>query len=264
MIDNIFMTIDENGNHQIKPNIEIKEFEDAIYKTHEWYKKGYIREDIGLSSSNGSYKKAAAVVNMYKPGMEGEQLAGGKDNISIRIGDIALGNGAGTTAMTGVGKWSENPQKAIELIELVNTDKELFNILAFGIEGKHYIKTGENRAKLIPKSENGYFVNAAWKFGSQFQAYILPGQQDNVWEETKELNDNAQKAEFYDIKYSTENIEDELSRVATIYEQYDFMNNGSRNPDEYLDEFKEKLHEVGIDKVCEELSLQLSEYLNSH
>lgn len=262
-VGDIYVDIDENGNYKFVPSIELDEFKEAIYKTREWYEKGYIREDVGLFSSDGNNKETAAWVAMYKPGAEGEYLANGKDVIAVSLDDGQMSSNAGTTAMTGVGRWSENPEKAVKLIELVNTDKELFNILAFGLEGKNYIKTGKNRIEPVPKDENGYFVNAAWKFGNQFLAYVLPGQSDDVWKETKKLNDNASKAEFYDFKYSTKEIEDELSRIATIYEQYDCIHNGSRSPDEYLEEFDEKLHEVGSDKVCKELLRQFNEYLSS-
>lgn len=262
-LDEIFMTQNENGEYEFLPSIETDTCREAIYKTYEWYQKGYIREDIALVKSGEGEKKSAVRLAMYKPGQEGESLAKGEDIVVIKLNDAQIGNSAGTTAMTGIGKWSQNPEKAIKLIELVNTDKELFNILAFGIEGKHYKKTGENRIELTPKEESGYFINSAWKFGNQFLAYILPGQPDDVWEETQRINDNAKRSKYSDFKLSTEGIEDEINRIDTVFAQYEVINYGSQNPDEYLAEFSEKLREAGVEKVCEEVKRQFLEYLKT-
>lgn len=262
VLEEIFIDIDEKGEYEILPSIELDVCREAIYKTHEWYKKGYIREDIALSNSDEG-KKAACVVAMYKPGLEGEYMAKKQDSVAIQLNDATIGNSAGQTAMTGVGKWSKNPDKAIKLIELVNTDKELLNLLAFGIEGKHYKKTGENRIELTPKTESGYFVNATWRFGNQFLAYLLPGQPDDVWEETQKINDSAKREEYWGFKVSTEKIEDEINRIDTVFAQYEVINYGSQNPDEYLEEFQQKLKEAGVEKVCKEVERQFLEYLKN-
>lgn len=259
VIDDIYWRRDENGNIKVMTSAECPEFHEAFYKIRDWYEKGYVPTTImQRKNMDPGRGKVVSGVAMYKPGMEGEAAAGGTKIKGIRITEPGISARAGTTAMTGVGRWSKNPEKALKLIELVNTDKELFNILSFGIEGKHYLKTGENRIELKSRQESGYFVNAAWKFGNQFLAYILPGQPDDVWEETKYLNETAKREVGF--KPNTDNIDDELTRIATVYEQYNAINDGTLSPDEYLPEFIEKLHEAGSDKVAEELERQLREY----
>ncbi|MEG0319306.1 MAG: ABC transporter substrate-binding protein, partial [Niameybacter sp.] len=50
---------------------------------------------------------------------------------------------------------SKNIDKSLEVIELVNTDEKMRNLLAFGVEGVNYEKTGETTIK---KLTDGYEV----------------------------------------------------------------------------------------------------------
>ena len=50
------------------------------------------------------------------------------------------------------------------------------------------LKTGEDRVEVTnAEAYSGY----AWMMGNQFNAYKLPAQADDVWEVTKQLNEEA-------------------------------------------------------------------------
>ena len=70
--------------------------------------------------------------------------------------------------MIGISRTSKNPEKAFKFIELVNTDKDLYNLICFGIEGKHY-NLDEN-GRVVFNDQGGYIPKACWKFGNQFNA----------------------------------------------------------------------------------------------
>lgn len=76
-------------------------------------------------------------------------------------------------------------------MNLVYSDKEIYNELLFGIEGEHYKKTGENSVEVIDSTKYD-FSGYGWMLGNQFNAYYLPGQAEGVWEQTDELNRAAE------------------------------------------------------------------------
>ena len=56
--------------------------------------------------------------------------------------DSFITNGSTTGSMIAVSSNSKNKEKSVEFLNLLNTDKELRNLLNYGIEGTHYNKMG--------------------------------------------------------------------------------------------------------------------------
>ena len=140
----------------------------------------------------------------------------------------------------------------------MNTNVEAYNLLCYGIEGKHYTKVDDNHIRLDKNS--GYYFNAAWKFGNQFNAYLLEGQDDNVWEETKKLNDEAEKSKIIGFVFDTSNVQTELSQMATVVGEYANYDNGSVNWRDTFDEYKTRMMNAGAENVLKEVQRQLDEY----
>jgi putative aldouronate transport system substrate-binding protein len=103
----------------------------------------------------------------------------GHKRIHIPLSKPYITSDSPTATMNAISASSKNPEKAIKLLEVLNIDKEIFNLLCFGIEGEHYKKAGDNR---IEKINDKYKFTTAWMFGNQFNAYLTPEQTDDVWE----------------------------------------------------------------------------------
>ncbi len=54
-----------------------------------------------------------------------------------------------------VSNTSKNKEKAVEFLNLLNTDPELLNGLVYGVEGKAWEKVGDDKLKLL----DGYKPN---------------------------------------------------------------------------------------------------------
>ena len=148
----------------------------------------------------------------------------------------------------------------MKFIELVNTNKELYNLFCFGIEGKHYKK--DDAGHVIADPNSGYFQNNSdWMFGNQFNAYILSGNEDNIWEETKKLNDEAVEYPLSGFTFDNSNVTAEMTAIDTVNSQFSVLNKGAQNPDEYFEDFKERQKEAGVDKVLAEYQRQIDEFL---
>lgn len=122
---------------------DIPEFVEAKIRMREWYQKGYIRKDINLYLGNTEQdlneNRYAVFEERWKPGEEVDnKLRFGKEYKSIMIGEPYMNNKDSTDTMLFINRYSKNKEKAIKLIYLLNTDKELYNTVVYGVEGLHY------------------------------------------------------------------------------------------------------------------------------
>ncbi len=86
-------------------------------------------------------------------------------------------------------KNSKNPEKAMEFLNLLNTDKYLRNLINYGIEGVHYEKISNNKIRLLEESKN-YMVDY-YTLGNLFITYVLEDEPENKWDEFKEVNNKS-------------------------------------------------------------------------
>ena len=237
-------------------------YQHGLDKLHEWFEKGYFRSDIAsvMDDSNDYLAGKYVVLGCgWKPGYESYlNTTLGGDHKVINIGKPYVVSSGVTATMYAINAYSKHPEQAIKFIELMNTNVEAYNLLCYGIEGKHYTKVDDNHIKLDKNS--GYYFNAAWKFGNQFNAYLLEGQDDNVWEETKQLNDEAEKSKIIGFVFDTSNVQTELSQMATVAGEYANYDNGSVNWRDTFDEYKTRMMNAGAENVLKEVQRQLDEY----
>ena len=150
----------------------------------------------------------------------------------------------------------------MQFLELLNTDAELNNLLNFGIEGKHYNKISENQIELIPDS--GYAPNRAWTFGTAFLSYYLPGQDTDIWEQTKALNEESVAAPTLGFTFDSSAVQSEMAQCASVYEEFaPSLITGSVDPAEVLPQFLEKLEKAGADTIIAEEQAQINAWLAS-
>lgn len=247
---------------ELKYLYDTEEFKHGAKQLWNWYQKGYIRKDalsIGDDTADYQNGKYAVSPGVWKPGAEVEQKKIiGKDSTFIKLEKPYMTKGKGLSTMISVGANCKHPEKAVEFIKLINTNKELYNLICYGIEGKHYTMEN-NRVKVI--SGSGYDnLGQCWKFGNTFNAKLMEGQDDNVWEETRKVNEEAEKSSLLGFVFDNTNVKTYLSNISTIISEYNAIDKGVKDPDTYMDEYISRLKEAGIEKVYDEVKKQLDEY----
>ncbi len=244
--------------------VETPEYKEGVKKLREWYQKGYIREDVASvtdDSTDLAANRYAIYSARWKPGAEAQVMNSyGKEYMAVLVGDSYMKNRASQDTMLGVNVNSKNKEKAIKLISLLNTDKDFYNLICFGIEGKHYEKNADGKIKLIQNS--GYAPNAAWKFGNQFNALLLENESDDVWEETKRLNEECKKSPVQGMYFNSDPVSAQIAQVTALNDEYKALTNGSRDYNTIWDEMIKRYEEAGIKDILTEVSKQLEEFMN--
>ncbi|MBM7565810.1 ABC transporter substrate-binding protein [Paenibacillus sacheonensis] len=233
---------------------------------HAWYDKGYINQDAAtLNNVSDVYNKGNTAVWFDftgKPGSEAEFKAGdgGFDVVLVPLAKPSFTGAA--SSMNAISRTSKHPDKAMRLLELVNTDKQLYNTLVYGIEGKHYTRLDGNYVRLNPDA--GYFTNTDWVFGNIRNEYLPEGAPADKIEQTVRINDEAEVSPYYDFVFRTDDLKAELANVKAVNDEYyAALATGTIDPAKYLPIYEEKLNKAGSERIRAEKQKQLDEWVEA-
>lgn len=228
---------------------------DQMRLDNEWYQKGYIREDIATVTDNSADVKAnryAVSLSSYKPGWSAEYTnRQGMEYIDVPIEGAYVGAVSGIETMTAVNVNSEHPEEAVKLLNLVYTDKEIFNELLFGLEGTHYNVVSENHVEVAPDSAYNFGSNA-WRIGNQFNAWYMPGQEDGLWEATV--------SSLRGFTFNQSNVQAEMAQLAAVAAEYKNGQFTANDIEAFIAEYQEKMEQAGIQTVVDEVNRQIEEW----
>jgi putative aldouronate transport system substrate-binding protein len=176
----------------------------------------------------------------------------------VQAGIISTTSARG--AMNAVSVTSKNPDRAVMLLNLVNTDPELRTLLAYGVEGIHYTK---DDGRIVMKPNNGF---APWVYGMA-NVNILPLKDSDPADKYSRMFPKFNKAEGLPILGYAPDFDPVKTQMATLNNLADQYNTGlitgASNPATVLVEFNKKLKDGGIDAVIAEVNKQLNAFLTA-
>jgi len=252
----------DDPEHKVLFRLELPVYEKTLQRARNWYKKGYIRPDIEIvtnANEDIKAKKYAGTFSSYGPGSK-ENYKGefGLDTHLIQYCEGFMSVPQIQAAMTAVSATSEHPEEAVKLLNYVFTDKDMHNLLQYGIEDVHYKKIDDKYIELIARDE--YYL-APFKFGNSFNSYLLEGEPENKVEETKKINDESEKAVFLGFNINTDPIKNEIAQCDAIKEEYrKSLNSGTVDYKVVLPEYISRLKSAGVDRILSEIQTQLDEW----
>lgn len=238
---------------------QVKEFYETMY---DWCQKGYIRPDAATLNDTLMDQKAGkyafAMEGNVKPGIEVIQKVnfGDRDVVCHPISESWQPTSGITATMNAISRTSKHPEKAMEFLNLLNTDEYLFNLIANGLEGVHYEKLEGNYIRPIEGS--GYYPNSDWVYGNQFLGYLKEGQGENDWADTLKMNQDAKPSPALGFVFDPVPVQNEIATVSAVVKEYETsLSTGAINPEEALPEFLEKLNQAGAETIIAEVQTQL-------
>jgi putative aldouronate transport system substrate-binding protein len=254
--------------------LETPEFREAAELTKKWVDAGYFSANPPTGDeANANFRAGLYAMGYHveKPGNDVEaQTMYGFEFESKNLTDPLILDTAGVTAtLNGICKTSQHPIEAMRVLELLNTDVEVYNLLSRGIEGVHW-EWKDEASKVIGYPEgvtaetSGYDPNTDWMFGNQFNAYYRDEKQVGAWEATKEMNDTATPSVALGFVVDREPIETEIAQVTALLEELgDPIANGFTAYDEAAPDLITRLNEAGAEAIIAEVQRQLNEWAAS-
>lgn len=260
-----------DNNLKVVNLYESEEYAKQLQTVRKWYKEGLIQKDVATNKTTQyeliqSNKAFAYLLRVQPQTITGETQLNGQPMEVVTFTEPVSTTSTITNVMWGIASNSKVPDKAMEFLNLMYSDKEIINLLIWGIEGKHYVVKSENIIDFpegVNAQTSGYFLNMGWLFGNQFLSYVWngPNADPDVWEKMKEFNKSAIKSKALGFSFDSTPVKTEVASVGNVISQYGLpLETGSVDPDNVLPEFIKKLKTAGIDKIIAEKQKQLDEW----
>jgi putative aldouronate transport system substrate-binding protein len=242
---------------------ETTEVKDLYDTMRELYTKGYEMKDMvqfmnkrDLLAKPG---KVFAKLATGKPYVElegaADQKANGWEQGVVFLTEPSMANADTMGSIQAISKNSNDAERSMMLLELVNTDKFLNNLINFGIEGVNYTKKSDN--VMAMKAETGYNGPGAWMIGNQFLNYLTEAEPADKFEKYASFNANATPAPDLGFTYNGDAFKTESAKCDGVLKQYvEALAYGMIDPTKSLPELITKLKAAGSDKIVTELQTQ--------
>jgi putative aldouronate transport system substrate-binding protein len=229
-----------------------------------WYQKGFIRKDAASTEDytpDTASGKLFSTIVVTHPGQPGEsEAAFGFPFTVVNCTPSLITNGETQGAMNFISVTSKDKNRAAMFMELENTDVWLNNTVAFGLEGKHWVKTSTGQLdfpKGVTAQTSGYVPAISWAFGNQFLNYLWTTEDPNKWKNYLTYNKSAVASNSLGFIPDYESVKTEVAALTSVWAEFvPGLETGSTDPATYVPRAIAKCKEAGIDKVIAEIQKQ--------
>lgn len=269
-VDGLPFVVDLKGDTtKIQDKYTIPRYVEKLKTLHKFYEAGYIAKDVATSDTTYDQSQDTWLVReeTVGPADYGNSLLTRVANREIPIKPITeLYKKNNTTQVANfvISNNSKNKEKAMEVLNLLNTDKDLLNGLVYGPEGKNWEKVSgtEDRVKVLD-GYNGNTHMSGWNTGNNWLLYINENVTDEQLAQSKKDLESAQESPALGFIFNTENVKSELSSLTNTMNQFTTaINTGTVDPEVEIPKMMDKLKEEGAyQKVLDEMQKQYDEFL---
>lgn len=221
---------------------------------HKWFNEGLINPDAATLTEAPKYRAVYAAQG-FPHAWENATDYPRADN---HFFGPAYSTGTIQGSFLAISAASQHVEESLKLIELVNTDSYLRNLLAYGIEGEHYNKVGDNS---IEKISDRYDV-PAYTQGTFFNMYTVAPAPETMWTDLQKQQEEAFASPALGFVANTQPVQNQIAACSNIIDKYQpSLMTGSMNPEEVIPKMMGELEKAGIRDIVNEIQAQLDAYL---
>ena len=244
------------------------EFQKFAEKVYDYSQKGFISPSCQSTATANDYRAATQTAGEYLFGTQSYAFGCELDFSKARGIEVAMvpetapymDSTSGQGAMMAISATSKNPEKALEFLNLLNTDSEVMTLVNYGVEGFTYNKNDDGTITFVDEARATY---SPWTNGVG-NIRILPptdAQGADFWDRFSAYYDSAEKLPYGAFILDTSAMTNEAAALGNVYAKYAFnLMSGAVDPATELPKFLNELSTAGIDKFVEAAQTQLAEF----
>jgi putative aldouronate transport system substrate-binding protein len=232
----------------------------------DWYTKGYIHPDAGLTTFvTGDVRNAGKFFIEPQPlkgdNIKAQELVNASGNADLQLLEIYAQPKINITVHSGgsmlaIPVVSEHPVEAMKFINLMHSDSKLLNMMLFGVEGTHWEFEDDGRVNILDSSWYGAH-GGAWTLGNTLLQAVSNKEDPNKNRMLIEYSNDSIDHPSLGFRFRTDPVAAELTAVTAVAEGTTrALMTGYVDPEVELPKFIENLKAAGFDAVRAEVEAQ--------
>jgi putative aldouronate transport system substrate-binding protein len=232
----------------------------------EWYEKGWINPDAGLTTFNTTESRNAGSFFIEPQPLKGsnikaQELVNASGNPDLELLEIYTQPKVNITVHSGgsmlaIPVLSEYPVEAMKFINLMHSDSTLLNMMLFGVEGTHWEFEDDGRVNILDSSWYGAH-GGAWTLGNTLLQAVSNKEDPNKNRMLIEYSNDAVDHPSLGFRFRTDAVAAELTAITAVAEGTTrALMTGYVDPADALPQFIEDLKAAGLDTVLAEVETQ--------
>lgn len=178
------------------------------------------------------------------------------------IGDAYLSTADLNGLSWMIASTTDVPEAAMKFLDLTYTDKDVINLLIYGIEGRDYVMNDDGTVS-YPEGEDASTVPytaqlSCGTLGNFFLMHPMEGTNPDSLEWEKEQNETAKTSPAMGFTFDSDSVKTQYTAVKNVISQYlPGLICGSLDPDTEVDKFVQALNDAGYQEILKAKQEQL-------
>ncbi|MBX3010113.1 MAG: ABC transporter substrate-binding protein [Caldilineaceae bacterium] len=237
---------------------------------HEWYTKGWIHPDSGLTTFlTGDLRNAGKFFIEPQPlkgnNIKAQELVNASGNVDLVLKEIYAQQKVNITTHSGgsmlaIPTVSEYPVEAMKFINLMHSDSTLLNMMLFGVEGEHWEFESDGRVNILNSAWYGAH-GGAWTLGNTMLQAVSNKEDPEKNRKLIEYSNDSVDHPSLGFRFRTEPVAAELTAITAVADGVNrALLTGYVDPAVELPKYLDALKAAGLDAVKAEVAKQYAEW----
>lgn len=263
-----------SGDTKVTNLYESEEYYQYLEWMQKWQQAGYISKDAATTSDQPmdwvrAGRSAGFILADDTPGnKDNNEASTGHEMVQLNIKPTYLTTTTYSQLRWCVGANSEQPEKAMQFLNMWYDGSDAVNLLMNGIEGNHYVKNGDSMIISYPEGIDGTntpYNNVLGIYGDKRNMYMFEPNKDSFYTDSDAYTENALKFQSKALGYTfnSDDYQTEMAAISSVINQYvTTLEFGMVTDLEgTYQEFIKALDSAGMNKLVEENQNQLEAWL---
>lgn len=267
----VYQSLGNFGNMTVQDLYTTDTFKSRCDLARTWYNEGLIMKDAATTTStaaecmsSGNYFGYIAAYSYPEADTAASLQAqcGGFELGAKMIGDAYLGTGDINAVSWMIASTTDVPEAALKFLNLTYTDKDIVNLLIYGIEGRDYIMNDDGTVS-YPEGEDSTTVPytaqlSCGTLGNFFIMYPTAGTDPASLEWEQKQNEEAKTSPAMGFTFDSSKLNTQYTAVKNAISQYlPGLLCGSVDPNTELAKFDQALQDAGYQDILNAKQEQL-------